>query len=239
MTKINSPSSDSVWKDKAFLFLLGAAVITVILWNIPYGDYVLYPFSILGTWFHEMGHGLMAILMGGDFEKLVIHPNGSGFARYSYTSLWLGTRLGVSLISLAGLMGPPIVGSLLIAAGRKPKTSSWALNILAGLMIVSILIWIRSLTGILVISALAVAAVLIAQKGNQSVKQFTIQFLGVQAIMSTYRQLDYLFMEQASMGPSDTGAIAEQLFLPYWFWGALVALFSAFMLGYSLWKAYK
>ena len=232
-----SSKTGTLSKDKGFLYLLLAGIITVVLWNIPYGDYVLYPFSILGTWFHEMGHGLMAILMGGKFIKLEIFSNGSGVAYHSHTSLWLGERIGGSLISLGGLMGPPIVGSLLILAGRKPKSSSRALNILALLMVLSIVIWIRSIAGILVITALAAAAVFIAQKGSQNVKQFAIQFLGVQAAMSTYRQLDYLFMEHASMGLSDTGTIAEHLFLPYWFWGGLVAVFSAYMLGWSLWES--
>lgn len=238
-----SSSISSLSKDKGFGLLLLAGILTAILWNIPYGDYVLYPFTILGTWFHEMGHGLMAILMGGTFEKLEIYSSGSGLATHSHLSLWMGKRLGLSMISLGGLLGPPIVGALLIFAGRKTKYSSIALSILAGIMIISVLIWVRSIYGILVIGLLAGAAILIAQKGSATLKQFSIQFLGVQAIMSTYRQLDYLFMKEANIGGqtylSDTGKIAEMLWLPHWFWGALVAAFSAFALIYSLWKSYK
>ncbi|XDE62872.1 M50 family metallopeptidase [Arthrospira platensis BEA 1257B] len=62
------------------LGLVVAAIATIILWQFYWGNYVLYPFSILATWFHEMGHGLTAILLGGNFHKLLLFPNGSGLA---------------------------------------------------------------------------------------------------------------------------------------------------------------
>ena len=37
---------------------------TVALWQVPYGDTLLYPFTLLATWFHEMGHGLASMLLG-------------------------------------------------------------------------------------------------------------------------------------------------------------------------------
>ena len=61
--------------------LIIAAIITVILFNIqPYGWYISYPFRILGTWFHEMGHGLMGVITGGQFSHLEMNPDGSGVA---------------------------------------------------------------------------------------------------------------------------------------------------------------
>ncbi len=53
-------------------WLLGAAVTTAILWQLPMGDYILYPFTILATWFHEISHGLMSIILGGNFRELQI-----------------------------------------------------------------------------------------------------------------------------------------------------------------------
>jgi hypothetical protein len=65
------------------LGLIGAAIATIALWQVPGGNYILYPFTILATWFHEMAHGLMAFLLGGKFDRLIIFPNGSGIAYYS------------------------------------------------------------------------------------------------------------------------------------------------------------
>ena len=100
-------------------WLIIAAIATVVLWQFPWGNYILYPFTILATWFHEMAHGLAAIILGGNFQKLVLYPNGSGVAQYTSTgSLFLGP-IGRALVAAAGLMGPPIAGGLFIVASRK------------------------------------------------------------------------------------------------------------------------
>ena len=39
---------------------------------VPYGGYLLYPFTLLSTWVHEMGHGVTALLrIGGTSAVLV------------------------------------------------------------------------------------------------------------------------------------------------------------------------
>ncbi|PKL76350.1 MAG: peptidase M50, partial [Candidatus Melainabacteria bacterium HGW-Melainabacteria-1] len=48
-------------KKKTVQWLIVAAMITVMLWQMPFGGLALYPFTILATWFHEMGHGLSAM----------------------------------------------------------------------------------------------------------------------------------------------------------------------------------
>ena len=61
--------------------LAGLAVGSILLWQTYWGSLLLYPFTILATWFHEMGHGLAAILAGGRFEQLAIYADGSGVAQ--------------------------------------------------------------------------------------------------------------------------------------------------------------
>ncbi|MEY4952853.1 MAG: hypothetical protein RL299_1277, partial [Pseudomonadota bacterium] len=39
------------------LALLGIALASILAWQTALGSLVLYPFTILATWFHEMGHG--------------------------------------------------------------------------------------------------------------------------------------------------------------------------------------
>lgn len=68
----------------AFFGFIATAVVYALIWHTYYGYYILYPFTILGTWFHEMGHGIMSILVGGRFNYLEIFPNGSGLAHSSY-----------------------------------------------------------------------------------------------------------------------------------------------------------
>jgi hypothetical protein len=219
-------------------WLIVAAIATIVLWQVPAGNYILYPFTILATWFHEMGHGLMALLLGGQFRKLEIFGNGSGVASYAM-SLSLAP-IGPALVAFSGPMGPPIAGAALILASRSFKAATLSLKILGGFLLVSTIIWVRSLFGIVAIPLLGLIILGIALKAPRWVQGFTVQFLGVQACVSTYHQLDYLFSYSAgSMGLSDTAQIQQQLLLPYWFWGGLMAVASLVILVQSLRIAYR
>jgi Peptidase M50B-like len=219
-------------------WLIVAAIATILLWQVPTGDYILYPFTILATWFHEMGHGLMALMLGGQFQKLEIFGNGSGVATYRIAQS-LGP-IGPALVAAAGPMGPPIAGAALILASRSFKAASLSLKILGGFLLVSTLVWVRSLFGFVAIPLLGLIILGIALKAPRWVQGFSIQFLGVQACISTYHQLDYLFSYSAGyLGISDTAQMQKYLFLPYWFWGALMAIASLVILARSLQVAYR
>jgi hypothetical protein len=219
-------------------WLIAAAIATALLWQVPGGDYILYPFTILATWFHEMGHGLMALLLGGQFQKLQIFSDGSGVATYGIRSSF--GPIGPALVAAAGPMGPPIAGAALILASRSFKAASWSLKILGGFLLFSTLIWVRSWFGLVAIPLLGLIILAIALKAPRWVQGFSIQFLGVQACISTYHQLDYLFSSSAGyLGLSDTAQMQRYLLLPYWFWGGLMAVASAVILVQSLRVAYR
>ncbi|MUG98668.1 M50 family peptidase [Scytonema sp. UIC 10036] len=221
-----------------FTWLIAAAAATIVLWQIPGGDYVLYPFSILATWFHEMGHGIMALLLGGNFQQLQVFADSSGVAFHS-GALYLGP-IGRALVAAAGPMGPPVAGAALILASRSFKTANLSLKILGGFLLLSTAIWVRSLFGIVAIPLLGLIILGIALKAPHWVQGFVIQFLGVQACVSTYHQLNYLFSAAAGPGLlSDSAQIQQQLLLPYWFWGALMAIASLVILVQSLRVAYR
>ena len=205
-------------------YLLVIAVITVVLWQMPFGQLVLYPFSLLATWFHEMGHGLTSMALGARFDELVIFPNGSGYA----LSSWPGepSRLSRALTAAVGLLGPSIAGSLLIVGSRSPVSTRILLTALGLILALSTIIWVRSLAGWIVLPAFAAICVAVAIWGNRKSQRFAIELLGVQAAISLWRDLGYLFSDGGYVGgefiTSDTGAIEEALLLPYWMWGGLI-----------------
>src|SRR5208283_3191331 len=222
----------------AFWGLIAAAILTVVLWQIPGGNYILYPFTILATWFHEMAHGLTALLLGGRFTKLLIFSDGSGAAYYS-GPLFLGT-LGQVLVAAAGPMGPPVAGAALILTSRSLEAASLTLKLLGGFLVISTAVWVRSLFGLVTIPLMGVGVQGAALKGSERVQMLLVQFLGVQACVSTYRQIDYLFSYSAGpLGISDTAQIHQALLLPYWFWGGLIAMSSLLILVMSLWSVYR
>ncbi|MDX2099829.1 MAG: M50 family metallopeptidase [Leptolyngbyaceae cyanobacterium bins.59] len=235
------PNPSSEPDRTSLLWLIAAAIATVFLWQVPIGNYLLYPFSILATWFHEMGHGLTAMLLGGRFERLLIFPNGSGLA-YHRGFLFLGP-IGRALVSAGGPMGPAFAGAAFILASQKARSSRWALILLGSLLILSAVIWVRSAFGLVFVPLAGLGVLAIALLGPNWMQQFSIQFLGVQACISLFHQVDYLFMNRAVIGGqvqlSDSAQIASQLLLPYWFWGGLMVIASLVLLVQSLRVTYR
>ena len=225
--------------EKIKLFgLIGAAIVTIALWQVPGGNYILYPFTIMATWFHEMAHGLMALLLGGKFEKLMIFSNGSGIAYYSGSLFF--EPVSNFLVAAAGPMGPPLAGAGLIIASRNPKASSIILKFLGIFLLFSAVVWVRSIFGFVAILVIGSMVLGISFVRSQGMRIFAAQFLGVQACVATYLQLDYLFSFSAGpLGISDTGRMQQILLLPYWFWGALIAVGSIVILIASLRIAYR
>lgn len=224
-------------RHQAIRWLLVSAVLTVFLWQIPFGNYLLYPFTILSTWFHEMGHGLSALVLGGRFHQLLIFANGSGIATHSG-----GFFFSQPFVAAGGLLGPPLAGSFFILAGARSRLSRWVLVALGAALLLSTLIWVRTVFGWVILPLLGLALVTLARRASDGLAQMGVQFLGVQACIGTFRQLDYLFMNRIQIGGramySDTGQIAQSLLLPYWVWGSVIAALSCILLLTSIRLAY-
>ncbi|HNX97611.1 MAG TPA: M50 family metallopeptidase [Candidatus Aminicenantes bacterium] len=216
--------------------LAAAALLTIVIWRLPQGGYLLYPFTILATWFHETGHGLTTLLLGGSFHRLELFANGSGLALTS-GSLLLG-RWGVATVAAAGPLGPALAGALLIRSSRRPGRARVGCSLLALVMLLTVIFWIRSLFGIAIVLFWAALLSWIASRGSPGAQVWTVQFLGVQASISVFAQIGYLFTHQVVVGGrlalSDTGLMESALLLPYWFWAVLLTGLSLMLPCWSL-----
>ncbi len=216
--------------------LVLAALLVLFIPSLPLGNFIMYPFVILSTWFHEMGHGLTALALGFGFEKLELLPDGSGVATTSAPVDVSG--FAKALIAAGGPLGPAIVGSLLILASANQRVWRPTLIAFAGIIALSTLIWVRTLVGWIVLPLVAGVLVLIAWRAGDTITRFTLQFLGIHAALSMFGQWDYLMMESAVIGgqpmASDTGAMEQALLLPHWFWAGLIIVIASGMIGASL-----
>ena len=214
-----------------------AAALSIALPRIPYGRNILYPFSLLGVWAHEMGHGLTALLTGGGFEKLELYRGLGGVAYHTGAGRFTG-----AMVSAGGLMGPAIFGGLIIIFGSRSKTAKWVLAVLSVLILVSVALWIRNAFGFGAMLAMGVVLAPIAFYAPPVARILLAQFIGIQFVLSSWGTLDYMFTNDIVIDgktvPGDSGAIEDALFLPYWFWGGLTAFLSAVILLASFWFAW-
>lgn len=216
--------------------LILAGFVVVALPAFPFGNYLIYPFFLLTTWFHEMGHGMTAELVGQNFQQLVIYANGSGVAESLVSSD--ASPFTRAAIAAGGPLAPSIVGALLIVASAHERFWRPTLVALAVAIFASVIIYVRSSVGVAVLPLVASLLVLIAWRAGDGLTRFALQFLGILAAMSMLQDWDYLFTERAMVGGtpmlSDTGQIEANLFLPHWFWAAAIILVSAIMIGAAL-----
>jgi hypothetical protein len=221
--------------------LAGIALASILLWQTALGSLLLYPFTILSTWFHEMGHGIAAMLTGRGFERLLIFADGSGVAQSLGPAD--GYRVTDALIAASGPLGPAIAGALLIIASRSPTATRNALAVLGAALIVSTLIWVRSPTGWLVLPALGTAIVAARAARIPALAALRHPAHRRAGVHQRVEQFDYLFSPGGSVGGelqrSDTGAIADVLILPYWFWGAVISAAILAMLWWSFRLAFR
>jgi Peptidase M50B-like len=204
---------------------------------IPYGAMLLYPFTLMATWVHEMGHGLAAIALGGQFDHLEIYRNASGLAWTTSTP-----GLHAALVAAAGLVAPPLAGSLILAFTRGPKRGGTVLLVLSIAMALSLLLWVRSAVGILTIAPMAAILAGFALWGG-STRQLMAQLVGVLFALDTLSRIDYLFMSSAVIGgvqrQSDIAAVAAGMGGPQILWALAICAFDLVFLALGLKAAWR
>lgn len=211
------------------------ALVSFALMVIPFGRIIAAPLIVLATLFHEAGHGITAMALGCRFEELQLWLNGAGLATITGAS----SPETSAAIAAGGLIGPPLVGFMAFLAARKSWTTQLMLFTFgAGFSLLDIF-FVRTLFSFIFIGCFAAAFLALAISQRAWAKQSILAFIGIQMAISPFSHISYLFSDSlpTSKGVmrSDVGAIAEALILPYWFWGALCALFSSFCLLYGLW----
>lgn len=216
--------------------LVLAGLVVVMLPALPFGNYLIYPFVILTTWFHEMGHGLTALATGQEFRQLMIFASGSGVAESRVAAD--ASSFTLAAIAAGGPLAPCFAGALLILASAHARLWRPVLWLVAAAICASVVIWVRSPVGYAMLPLVAALLALVAWRAKPGLARFTLQFLGVLAAMSMLRDFHYLFTEDAVIEGqtvlSDTGQIAAVLGLPHWFWAAAILLVSAAVVGAAL-----
>lgn len=91
------------------LLLFAAAVVFVATW-LPFGEVLIYPFRLFGTFIHEAAHALAAVVTGGQVVGMHVNWDTSGL-----TLTRGGSRI---LTSSAGYLGTALVGATLLVVAR-------------------------------------------------------------------------------------------------------------------------
>ena len=219
---------------RARLVMVISVAVTAVLYVVPYGRMLAYPLMLLSTLAHELGHGVAAVLIGGDFERFQMWPDGSGVAFMSIAD----HRLAQAFVAAGGLLGPAAVAAVVFAVGRRARGARRCLLGMAVLLTLTVLLVVRGTFGIFFVVMLIVTCWLVARRASGDIAQLVLIFFAVQLALSVFSRGDYLFTPVARTAggtmPSDVGQIAQALWLPYWFWGGVCGLASVLVLAFGV-----
>ena len=225
--------------------LLIAAIISVVLWFIPFAEFLTYPFRIFVTFIHEGGHALAALLTGNSVASLSVATNASG---ETYTTQ--GGLISQMFISSSGYLGSMAFGALLLVLIRRAVAARivllgsaifiFALTMIFGL--VKPIFWMTAWSGIpftlFAGTAIAVGLVLIARFASAKVATFFVSFLAVQCVLNALFDLKTVFFLASPFAPTipnDALNMAQATGIPALFW---TVIWIAFALG-ILWFAMR
>ncbi|MFO0586129.1 MAG: M50 family metallopeptidase [Polyangiaceae bacterium] len=218
--------------------LLFAVVLSVVVGSfVPFGRYLLYPFTLMATWVHEMGHGIGALVSGGRFESLDVFGDASGLAHVANTDAADG------LVCAAGLLGPPIAGAAILAFARGPRRARLLLAVVAGAMVVSLAVWVRSIAGWVSLPITAALIGVFARWGSPREILVFAQFLGLRLALDTVTRIDYIFTDKVEVGGvtrlSDIARVAQCWGGPRFFWSLVIAGLSLLFVAAGGWAAIR
>lgn len=136
-------------------------------------------------------------------------------------------------------MGPTVAGTVVLLLASSARFARIVLTVLAVLLLLAVLFWVRNAFGVVFLLALAGSLGLGAKILSDGAASFLLHLVALTLCLSWWRDLNYMFSAEALVNgvphPSDSALIAQALWLPYWFWGAAVALFSLVLTALGIW----
>lgn len=209
-----------------------ALLASLLLWNLPFGGVILYPFKLLATWLHELSHGVAMELAGVGLRGLAIYPDSSGMA-YAQGA---ATGFARPFISAAGYMGTPLLGGLLLALTRTPARARSVLLGLAAVIALTAVTVLDNAFGRNALAAIALALLIAGLVAPPAWRVGAVQFLAAQACVHALLDIRVLFRPVQVVGGravalSDAHAMAAATFgtterWAVWTWASVWLLWS-------------
>jgi hypothetical protein len=218
-----------------------ALLVSLVVWNLPFGGIVLYPFKLLATWMHELSHALVMILTGAGFDHMEVYRDGSGLAY----ARWGVGNAGRAFIAAAGYMGTPVFGAVLLSVAHTPMAARRGLSIVGVLLVASALV-VAPRFGQVAVVMTGVVAIVAALALRDRWAVLLANLVAAQACINAVVDIRVLYrptlmVDGKSMGRSDAHTMAATTFgtdadWAIWFWASawlvwsLALFFAALML---------
>ena len=209
---------------KQLIGLVALMVPLTLLWS----TWLVWPLKILVVFFHELSHGLAAILTGGTIDHIEVVKEQGGLCV---------TRGGNRFLTLsAGYLGSLIWGGLALLLSSRTRRDRFVMVTMSGLILLATVIWVRPIFsfgfGFHLLAGLAI--LLIGILLPESVNDIFLKVFGLASCLYVIPDV-WSDTIAGSYLRSDARMLAEMTHVPTVIWGgfwivvalALAALFLA------------
>ena len=143
------------------------AIIALFFWN----SVLILPIKLMTVFFHELSHGLAAILTGGSIVKIELNLNQGGVC-YHQGGWFL-------VVASAGYLGSLLWGSCIFLASLKKGISCWIAKSIAVILIIVTGLWIRNIQAIAITVTTAVALFYISANLEEKYCSIFLKFVSL------------------------------------------------------------
>lgn len=217
---------------RALLIAGLAFVLVFIIWNVEQASFLAYPFRLFVTFVHESGHGLAAIISGGQLQGFVVSPDGTGYATTSGGN--------IALILPAGYLGAALFGALLFYVTNTVRHTRVLAVVLGLLLAIFTVLYTGILSTAGLVGGIGSGLLLyLGWRGSQIINLLVLNLLALMSGLHAVLDLVYLIGNSGvQMGEirNDAAAfsVAVTPLIPPGMWAALWALAALIMLGIAL-----
>ncbi|MEJ2608521.1 MAG: M50 family metallopeptidase [Candidatus Thiodiazotropha sp.] len=184
-------------------------ILTALAFLISAIPIIHYPFGWFETFFHELSHGMAALVTGGSVHRIELNIDGSGLCT---------TSGGMEfLILLAGYTGSALWGSLIylsVSLG-KARYSKQISAILTLVVLLVALLWARDLITIAILFIMTAIFAMAYRYGSRNLTRLFIEFIALYVVLNAIRSPLYL-LDGRDIG--DGAALSQMTHIPEIFW---------------------
>ena len=201
--------------------LLALMALVAVLWNTP----LIWPLKILVVFFHELAHGIAAVLTGGEIVLITLTPDQGGTAV---------TRGGSRFAILsAGYLGSLLFGVILFLAALRTQADRFVVAALSVLLFGVALFYLRDRFALAFALSTGLALLAISKWLGAAVNDLVLRIIGLTSMI--YVPLDIVSdtITRAHLS-SDARMLAEAYGATTVFWGLIWLAVSLMVIGTCL-----
>ncbi|NOY67865.1 MAG: M50 family metallopeptidase [Gammaproteobacteria bacterium] len=202
------------------------AIFIAIAFVIDYLPFINLPFLWSETFFHEISHGIAAVITGGKILNITLNFDGSGLCT---------TSGGIRFVTaFSGYMGSALWGLLIYgcASALSRRNATIIVVIIVIMLAITLLLWARDIPSVTILIVLLLMYALPLISASWFNVKYFIQVVGVFVMLDAVRSPLYL-LDGRDLGDGATlsslTGIPEIIWVAVWFMIAIGCL-------YILWK---